>query len=244
MADKTNVFTALIKAQPHFMEKPLEELLPMRFMGDAAIAAYRSILRHLDDLNLSVEEKASRLKDGQDAGRALLMIEARIGELLPSVDAIQKMGKGGSRRGPDGVLRRGGSERALPEGMKPRHAQRARAIAAHPKEVAEVIDEAIENEDIPTKTAVLNKISYKQEKARAKGKREKLLLELTLAEKTYHDALLQASALIPTRPPKEITERGFAAIQPIARLIIKKLEPFNEPNKSHTSASRILSQGE
>lgn len=240
MADKTNVFQALIKAQPHFMEKPLEELLPMRFMGDAAILAYRSILRHLDDLGLSVEEKKSRLKDGQDAGQALLLIEARIGELLPKVETTQKeLGKKRKQVQPGDQ-----HARILPEGIDKQSAHRARAIASHPREVAEVIDEAIQNEDIPTKTAVLNKIAYKQEKARAKGKREKSMLEMTLAEQTYYEALLQASALIPTRPPKEITERGFAAIQPIARLILKRLEPFNEQNKSHASTNRILSQGE
>jgi hypothetical protein len=39
------------------------------------------LIKRLDDLPLSLEEKESRLKDGQDAGKALLAIEAKIGEL-------------------------------------------------------------------------------------------------------------------------------------------------------------------
>jgi hypothetical protein len=40
--------------------------------------------------------------------------------------------------------------------MKSRQAQRARAIHAHPEAVAEVIREAEENEDIPTKRGMIS----------------------------------------------------------------------------------------
>ena len=225
MTDKTNVFTALIKAQPHFMEKPLAELLPMRFMGDAAIAAYRSMLRHVDDLNLSVEEKASRLKDGQDAGKALLMIEARIGELLPSAEDAQR---GGKLKGiPKKEWATRGDLKVLPHGISTKQAHRARAIASHPAEVAEAIDEAIENEDIPTKTAVLNKIAYKQELSRVKGEREKTQIEMAAGAYLCFSRLQDALHLIPTSWPKQINERDFLKLKAVALAIIKRLEVFN-----------------
>jgi len=87
----------------------------------------------------------------------LLAIEARIGQLLPSVEETRKL-LGEKQRGTSRKERTG--IHVLPKGMDSRQAYRARVIAAHSKEVEEVIKEAEENEDIPTKTAVLNKIAY------------------------------------------------------------------------------------
>ena len=81
------------------------------------------------------------------------MIEARIGELLPPAKEARK------------TTLSGGGKARRQEGITEKQAHRARAIASHPDEVEEAIREAEENEDIPTKTAVLNKISYKRELA-------------------------------------------------------------------------------
>jgi hypothetical protein len=147
MTDKTNIFQALIKRDPDFL-----------------------------DLPLSMKEKESRLRDGQDAGKALLMIEARIGDLLPKPEEARRIGgiEGGLIS--QGKLKRSS---ARPAGISEKQAIHARAIAHHPAEVAEVIKEAEENEDIPTKTAVLNKIAYKQEAARKKGNLEATQLEMS-----------------------------------------------------------------
>jgi len=229
--NKTEVFQELIKRQPDFLERPLEELLPMRFMGEVAVNAYRGLIKRLDDLPLSIEEKESRLRDGQDAGKALLAIETRIGELLPSVEEVQRTGKGGSRRQPDGSLRRGGSQRVLPEGIKTHQAQRARAIASHPKEVEEVIKEAEENEDIPTKTAVLNKIAYKRERERTKGKRETTQIEMMGEAYLYYSKLEDALRIIPSKPPVDLREQDYLKIKAIALLINKRLEVFFDEKK-------------
>jgi hypothetical protein len=244
MTDKTNVFTALIKAQPHFLERPLADLLPMRFMGDVAVNAYRGLIKHLNDLPLSLEEKQSRLKDGQDAGKALLMIEARIGELLPTAEEARKNAVGGTRVGPDGTTRKGGGVSTLPPGISSKQAQRARAISTHPHEVAEAIDEAIENEDIPTKTAVLNKIAYKQELARVKGTRAKTQIEMAADAYLYYSKLEDALHLIPSAPPKELKEKDFLQIKAVALSIIHKLEVFNGTQSEGSAGSgRRLSQG-
>jgi hypothetical protein len=79
---------------------------------------------------------------GQDAGKALLMIEARIGQLLPPPKEALKTALAGGMR-----------QKRL-YGMDDSQAKRSRAIASHPAEVDEVYKEAEENEDIPTKTAL------------------------------------------------------------------------------------------
>jgi len=233
--DKTNVFQALIKRQPDFLDRPLKDLLPLRFMGEVAVNAYRGLIKRLDDLPLSMKEKESRLKDGQDAGKALLMIEARIGELLPSEEEAQSAAGKYGRSKQTGKL-------GVPEFKAPpmeRHQRTtARVIASHPAEVAEVIREAEENEDIPTKTAVLNKIALKAEQARRK-ETEAGPIRIKGEEFIYLTKLQQIVAILPSAPPKHLSEHGYIAIKALALLIIKRLEEFK--NETHGATNKNLS---
>jgi len=227
--NNTQIFNELIKREPDFLDRPLKELLPMRFMGEVAVNAYQGLLKRLDNLPLSLEEKKSRLKDGQDAGKALLAIEGKIGELADKEPQVRPLGKAEGKGG------------ALPSGKPPKHErlkmsknqmQRAEQIFKHPQEVEEVIKEAEENEDIPTKTAVLNKIAYKREKARKKGKMEMTRLEMKANAYLYYGKLEEACRLIPSEPPSDLTEKDYIAIKALALLIIKKLEVFKNGKKA------------
>ena len=235
MTDKTNVFTALIKRDPTFLDHPLADLLPMRFMGEVAVNAYRGLIKRLDDLPLSLEEKVSRLKDGQDAGKALLMIEARIGELTITEGRAKP-------EYPAGLRGAGKTKEPLKHerlGMTPSQMRKAQDIARHPAEVAEVIQEAEENEDIPTKTAVLNKIAYKQDLARVKGTREKTKIEMAGDAYLYYSKLQEAIRIIPTTPPKELRENDFLQIKAAWLLIIERGKEFTNETLSQGTGRRL-----
>lgn len=235
MKKETNVFMALIKHDPHFLERPLKDLLPMRCMGEVFVASYRALMKRVDDLPLSLEEKQSRLKDGQDAGKALLMIEVKIGELLKAIPSSPLQEKSGKLLG---------SKKRLPAGINYKTAERAQRIASHPAEVAEVIREAEENEDIPTKTAVLNKITYKRELERTKGTREKTQIEMAADAYLYYSRLMDALALIPASPPRELREKDFIRIKAVALSIIQKLKEFtNEKTEVFARPIQRLSAG-
>ena len=94
-------------------------------------------------------ERKATLRDGQDAGEMLLDIEARIGELLPEATKTHI---------PRRDMAKGPAEKSLPEGIDYRRAYKARTIAKHPEIVEKVKAKARENEDIPTKTAVISEI--------------------------------------------------------------------------------------
>jgi len=152
-----DTFKELISRGPELLDKPIEELLPISFVGAAAVSAYRSWIRKLDSLPMAEEQKRETLRDGQNAGKMLLAIEARIGELLPRGDRA-------------GWIRTEGSTKKatrlnLPIDGKRAHV--ARQIFNNPDAVAEVIAEAEENGDIPTKTAVLNKVRDRRRRERA-----------------------------------------------------------------------------
>lgn len=235
--NETNVFQALIKHEPHFLDRPLEELLPLRFMGEVVVNNYRGLIKRHPNLPLSLEQKKATLKDGQDAGRLLLAIEARIGELSLKEKRIPPKFPGG-----------GG---AIPSGKPPKHERlgmtekqlyRSEMIAKHPKEVEEVFKEAEKNEDIPTKTAVLNKIAYKRELERVKSTREKTQLEMAADAYSYYTKLLEVLNILPVKPPKELREKDLIKIKALALLIIKRLEVFIDgtKTKNHYGSGRRL----
>jgi len=229
--NKTEIFHELIKREPNFLDRPLEELLPMRFMGEIAVKAYQGLIKRLDNLPLAQEEKEAKLKDGQDAGKTLLMIEAKIGKLLPSSKEAMQLGGKGTKGLSNEERKRVGTPKVLPTDMTSTQANRARQIASHPEEVEEVIKEAEENEDIPTKTAVLNKIAYKRELERKKGDREKTQIEMRGDAYIYYSRIEQAFQLIPSKPPVDLLEKDYLMIKAIALSILKKLEIFFDEKK-------------
>jgi hypothetical protein len=60
----------------------LDRLVPLSFIGSAAVTFYKAKVKLMDQLGMTEEQRKATLRDGQDAGRMLLDIEARIGELL------------------------------------------------------------------------------------------------------------------------------------------------------------------
>ena len=201
--DSMEVFGELMRRDPGLLAKPVEELVPISFIGGAAVSAYRSIISKLGNLPLTQEQKEKTLKDGQDAGKMLLAIEGRIGELLPKGEF------GGGDRHSEKFKK---FSRSLKDtGTTPKQRTIARTISEHPKIVEEVIKEAEENEDIPTKTAVLNKIAYEKDKEFKKEERDKSRGEMGADTMSYLIQLDKAYGII-KRTPDQITDKGWIAI--------------------------------
>lgn len=193
------VFKELVKRDPNFLALPMEQLVPISFIGDAAVAAYRTIIGQLKRMDKLTEQNEKTLRDGQDAGKMQLLIQAAIGGKLR--EELPDHGGGGGRAGVPKVT----------TAMSEKQRRTARTIARHPEAIEEVIKEAQENEDIPTKTAVLNKIAYKEERAHKEEQRDKSKGEMGADTMSYLIHLDQAYGLIKDTP-NQITEKGWQAI--------------------------------
>jgi len=210
-----------IKHEPGLLSRPIEELAPISFIGAAAVAGYRELIKRLGSLPMTAEQKAKTLKDGQEAGTMLLAIEGRIGELLPKDGRTAGIDTEKSMRLPE----------SLGDSSTQRHnnAVKARTIANNPDIVAEVIAEAEKNEDIPTKTAVLNKVNAKKEKARQKeaDKRDrKVQASLSVTGKDLNMRMLQALTLIPPKVPNGLSEQDQTTLCALAETLINRLEGY------------------
>ena len=180
---------------------------------------YKAKVKLMDQLGMTEDQRKATLSDGQDAGRMLLDIEARIGELYAAVP--RKTKDGSSTAYKEAV---GGDSHS----KEHKRAEGSQAIHRNPAAVAAVIAEAEENEDIPTKTAVLNRIRYETEKQRSSKQKEKDALEMTISGIEYQGKLMRVLDILPTRPPRELNDKDFAAIRGLVAIIFKRLEAFND----------------
>ena len=224
MENEMDVFGELVKHEPGLLSRPIEELAPISFIGQAAVAGYRSLIGRLDTLPMTEEQKAKTLADGQEAGKMLLAIEGRIGELLFNRENKNARAKGN--------VGQGTALKTLPESITPRQSHNAQAIANNPEAVAEVIAEAEENEDIPTKTAVINKVKAKKAEAAAeKYKREvKENTQATTGDALkYLGRLRQIVLLLPKDVPSSgWTENSHAEAKSMVEMIQMRLGVWNE----------------
>lgn len=211
--DAVKIFDLAVRGKK--LPAKMEELIPLSFIGAAAVKFYKTKVGLMEQLGMTEDQRKATLADGQDAGRMLLTIEARIGELLGPPKS--------PKRRSDGKL---AGRESLPENVDFHDAHRSRTIANNPEAVAEVIAEAEENEDIPTKTAVLNKVKLKKETARRKTaeKQVKDQTEIALDVIDYLNALERCIAILPTEPPRDWTEATLTRAKGFAKVIIKRLE--------------------
>lgn len=208
----------------------IDELVPLSFIGATAVKFYKDKIKLFDNLGISEDQRVKTLKDGQDAGILLLEIERRIGELLPE-DSNKERDKKRSRLPQGNARQYGTGVKGLPDGIDSIKASKARQIKNHPKEVEETIQEAIDNDDIPTKTAVLNKIRFKKEKARrekAEANKTESKLIMRLEEQDYLNTLEWIISKLPQQPPKNWSEPFLKQARGYANIIINRLEVFKD----------------
>lgn len=103
-------------------------------------------------------------------------------------------------------------------------------IARHPEVVEKVKAQARENEDIPTKTAVINQIRYESEKkrtAQAQAKMAELKGVIAIEQVQYINVLDRVIGILPIKPPTKWNDDAFKEARSKAQIIIKRLEVFN-----------------
>jgi hypothetical protein len=80
--EAVKVFDLVVKGK--MLPATLDKLVPLSFIGSAAVKFYQAKVKLMDQLGMSEVQRKATLADGQDAGEMLLNIEARIGELISS----------------------------------------------------------------------------------------------------------------------------------------------------------------
>ena len=136
---------SLVRQKTHLPVK-INELVKFVLIGREKLVAIRAQIRAIDKLDLATGVREQKKEEATMLAGALLDAEARIGELLPPPK---------SKRNDLGQLK---AEKTLPQGITKQQANNFRTLADHPEVIEQVKAEAVENDDLPTRTEVLRKI--------------------------------------------------------------------------------------
>lgn len=145
----------------------IEDVARFVLVGREKLASVRAEIRAIDKLQLAQDVYDQKMDEARMLAEALLDAEVRLGELFKQIPKAS----GGDRRSEDfkndtGVDFETRSKHQTVEslGFTPKQAERFETLADNPDLVEQVKADARENDDIPTRTAVLNLAKYKREK--------------------------------------------------------------------------------
>lgn len=157
----------------------LEDLTQFVLVGKAKLDAYMLKLRTVNRLSTAQEIRDQTLKEAQEVSTALIAAEQRIGELLltiPKASGNQYT----SAFSADGEKAKSKAETIKEMGYGKNEASDYQRMAQNPEIVQKIIDEALANGEIVTKSQVMKEIA--DAKRQAKEENEKLRRALSESE--------------------------------------------------------------
>jgi N6-adenosine-specific RNA methylase IME4 len=129
----------------------LEDLSKFVLVGREKLVAVRAEIRAIDKVGLAQEVRQQKLSEAQDISEAVLDAEVRIGELMREVPKAKNqyaLPTAGQSK----------TEVFVDMGFTHSQVQRFETLAAHPEIVAQAKAEARENDDIVSRSLVLNMV--------------------------------------------------------------------------------------
>jgi hypothetical protein len=201
------VFAALIKQVPGWLDRPIEELVKMRAVGDVYLAAHKRMMKEIRDgkVELAEEDLRNRQADADTIGSAVLDAKVKIGQMSRETKRTEPIHAG--RFG--GAHQTSEPKKHARLGLGAREMQRFQTLARNPEAIEKVKAEAREYGDPPTETAVLKEIRYQQEK-KSTAITKKALAQMTTDEERAQMAEMGAIYLRvrKLRPIAEMSQRG------------------------------------
>ena len=207
----------------------LEDLTQFVLVGKAKLQAYMIKLQTVNKLSVAQEIRDQTLKEAQEVSTALIAAEQRIGELLLAIPKAS----GGDRKSEDFKNRDGSnfekskSETISTMGYSKDEASDYQRMAKNPEVVQRVIEEAIANGQVVTKTRVLAEIKA-------------LTDELTAQDKKIRELINNPT--IEIRPPSDYQQtkaKADAYDRETARLNRKLQEAYDQRNELQDRVSEL-----
>jgi len=151
----------------------IDDLSKFVLVGREKLVAVRAEIRAIDKVGLAQEVREQKLKEAQDIADAVLDAEVRIGELMSMVPTQSRFNA--EKRQDSGVVsfeRKTKTQVIEDAGFTPKQVQRFQTLAAHPEIVEQAKAEARENDDIVSRSLVLNMVKERQREEREARREE------------------------------------------------------------------------
>lgn len=133
----------------------LDELSRFVLVGREKLNAVRAEIRAIDKVGLAQEVRQQKLREAQEISEAVLDAEVRIGQLMAKVPKQNTHNRATIRQDSAVPSKTEVIEQA---GFTPKQVQRFETLAAHPEIVEQAKAQARENEEVVSRTDVLNMI--------------------------------------------------------------------------------------
>jgi N6-adenosine-specific RNA methylase IME4 len=157
---------SLVTQEKHLPSK-IEDLSKFVLVGREKLTAVRAEIRAIDKIGLAKEVREQKRQEAQDLSEALLDAEARIGEILKSIPKLKENQYTKSATSQQCEKAKSKEQLTKELGFNKDMVQRFETLADNKDIIEQVKAEARENEDIPTRTEVLNRVKkIKQQEKR------------------------------------------------------------------------------
>ena len=187
-----------LQIRPGNLPANIDDLAKFALIGREKLVAVRAEIRAIEKVGLAREVREQKLREAQEISEAVLDAEVRIGELMAKVPKATK-GSGGNRyqRAPvrendsDADFSKPKADVIRDAGFKPWQVQRFQTLAANLELVAEAKAEARENDDIVSRSQVLDKVQAKrrEEERRERAKADERIEASLKSTKAYLDTV-------------------------------------------------------
>lgn len=210
-----------------YLPDTIEDLTQFVLVGKAKLSAYMSRLQTVNKLSVAQEIRNQTLKETQELAEALIAAETRIGEILLTIPKSS----GGDRRsdnfksGNTDNFEKTKKEVTTEMGYSHNEVRDYQQMAKNPEVVRKVIDDALANGTVVSKTMVMKEIKALKEELR-RAKEEKPEVRTVVKEVVPDDY-------------REAKSKARAYDADTRKLNQKLTDAYNEQNKLRGRISEL-----
>ncbi len=175
----------------------IEDLKKFILVGREKLTAVRANIRAIDKLQLAEDVREQKKEEAQMLAEALLDAEVRIGDLLKTIPKAKKGNQYTGKMVSDTDVDNQKPKKQVIEelGFNQKQAERFETLSSNKDLVEQVKAEARENEDIPTRSRVLQLVKEKSKQEQYIEQEFKKIENEKAIELNYHNALFKILTL-------------------------------------------------
>lgn len=179
-----------LTAYQNNLPNTLEDLSKFVLVGREKLTAVRAEIRAINKVQLAEEVREQKKEEAQMLAEALLDAEVRIGDLLKQIPKAQGIRTDIKKPTDTSVVKLETKKETIEKlGFNSKQAERFETLSSNKDIVEQVKAEARENEDIPTRSRVLQLVKEKTKEEKYIEEEFKKIEEQTAIQKNIHNAI-------------------------------------------------------
>lgn len=200
-----------LTTQQNNLPDTIEDLAKFVLVGREKLVAVRANIRAIDKLQLAEDVREQKKEEAQMLAEALLDAEVRIGDLLKQIPKATKGNQYTGKMVADNSVDNQKTKRQVVEelGFNQKQAERFETLSSNKEIVEQVKAEARENEDIPTRSRVLQLVKEKTEEEKYVEEEFRKIEEESAIQRNVHNAIYKILCIDISKEDLDIWYEGL-----------------------------------